>query len=46
MIYNDYMFNSRFKQEVDEYCKKLKISVHEALEHDYIKRLHKHYTDV
>ena len=46
IIYNDYMFNSKFKQKVDEYCKKLKISVKEALKHEYVKRLHKHYTDV
>ena len=46
MIYNDYIFNSKFKQKVDEYRKKLKITVKEALTHDYIKRLHKHYTDV
>ncbi len=37
------MFNSKFKEKVDEYCKKLKISVREALEHDYIKRLHKRW---
>lgn len=46
MIYNDYMFNSKFKEKVDEYCQKLKISVKEALTHDHVKRLHKHYTDV
>ena len=46
IIYNDYMFNSKFKEKVDEYCKKLKISVQEALKHDYVRRLHKYYTDV
>lgn len=40
------MFNSKFKEKVDEYCKKLKIFVQEALKHDYVRRLHKYYTDV
>ena len=40
------MFNGKFKEKVDEYCKKMKISVKEALTHTYVKKLHKHYTDV
>lgn len=40
------MFNSKFRRKVDEYCREKDISVEEALTHDYVKRLHKHYTDV
>lgn len=46
MIYNDYMYNQRFREIVDKYCQKHGCTVDEALTHDLIKQVHQHYTEV
>lgn len=46
MIKNEYMYNSNFKNYVDEFCRINKCSVDEALENDQVKRMFWRYTEV
>ena len=42
----EYKFNKRFREYVDRYSKLNKVSVEEALQHDFIKTMYLRYTDV
>ena len=45
MIQNDYMFNRRFREYVDKYCKKHGYTVEEALTHELVRQAYLHYTE-
>lgn len=44
-IKNEYRHNKRFRDYVDRYCNKHKISIDEALTHSFVKLAYLHYTD-
>ncbi len=46
MIRNEYRYNKRFREYVDKYCKKHGCTVEEALQHELIKQVYRHYTEV
>lgn len=46
MMQNEYKHNSKFREYVDAYCKKHRISVAEALEHEIVRQVFLMYTDV
>ena len=46
MIYNDYMYNQRFREYVDKYCQKHGCTVDEALTHELVRQAWRHYTEV
>lgn len=43
---NEYRFNSKFREYVDKYCIKHKISPAAAMEHQIIRRVYLMYTEV
>lgn len=46
MIYNDYMYNRRFREYVDKYCQKHGCTADEALTHELVRQVHRYYTEV
>ena len=43
---NEYRFNSKFREYVDKYCNKHKISPEAAMEHQIIRLVYLVYTEV
>lgn len=46
MMHNEYMYNSRFRDYVDKYCKTYGYTVDEALTHELIRQVYLYYTEV
>lgn len=46
MLHNEYMFNQRFREYVDKYCKTYGYTVDEALTHELIRQVCLYYTEV
>lgn len=46
MLHNEYMFNQRFREYVDKYCKTYGCTVDEALTHELIRQAYLYYTEV
>ena len=46
MLHNEYMFNQRFREYVDKYCKTYGYTVDEALSHELIRQVCLYYTEV
>ena len=46
MIKNEYLHNSYFRNLVNEYCKKNRISIDEAFKEEEIKKLFLRLTDI
>lgn len=45
-ILNEYRFNRKFREYVDEYCKENGISVEDALSQEKVKNICRHHTEV
>ena len=43
---NEYRFNSKFREYVDKYCNKHKISPEAAMEHKIVRQVYLMYTEV
>ena len=43
---NEYRYNTKFREYVDKYCKKHKISPEAAIEHMIIRHVYLMYTEV
>ena len=43
---NEYRFNTKFREYVDKYCNKHKISLAAAMEHQIIRQVYLVYTEV
>lgn len=46
MMHNEYRRNKQFRDYVDKYCKSRVITVEEALQHELVKQVYLHYTEV
>ena len=46
LIQNEYRYNRRFADCVEKFAEQNNISVHEAMEHESVKRAWRHYTDL
>lgn len=45
-ILNEYRFNRKFREYVDEYCNENDISVEDALNQEKVKNIYRYYTEV
>ena len=43
---NEYRFNTKFREYVDKYCKKHKISQEAAMKHQIVRHVYLVYTEV
>lgn len=46
LIYNEYKFNSSFRNFVDQYCKDNNCTLEDALKNEQVKRMFWRYTEV
>lgn len=46
MLQNEYIFNQRFREYVDSYCKNHGCTVDEALTHELVRQACLYYTEV
>lgn len=46
MLHNEYMYNKRFRDYVDKYCRVYGYTLEEAFTHEQVRRAYLHYTEV
>ena len=46
MMRNEYMYNEKFKEAVDEYCVTNKCDIYTAFEHSSVRQMFLKYTEV
>lgn len=46
MLHNAYIYNQRFRNYVDKYCRTYGYAVSEALTHELIRQAYLYYTEV
>lgn len=46
MLHNEYMYNQRFRNYVDKYCKTYGYTVGEAFTHELVRQAYLYYTEV
>lgn len=45
MLENEYRHNKKFREYVDKYCKNMKVTVEETLQHEIVRQVFLMYTD-